>query len=161
MDRMNRKDMRLVKSAAIAIAFSAAAGIARPAAQGPVARTSAVLGAVEKITVHGKSLEGNLDGDAPDRAVFVYLPPSYATDRTRRYPVVYLLHGYGLQAERWMTFARIETGANQSMTGSGGGVGTGARAKEMILVNPDAYTVYDGSTGVLFPERRRMNRKPE
>lgn len=22
-------------------------------------------------------------------------------------------------------------------------------------------TVYDGSTGVLFPERRRMNRKPE
>jgi S-formylglutathione hydrolase FrmB len=71
----------------------------------------------------------------------VQLPPSYATDKSRRYPVVYLLHGYGLQAERWMTFARIETGANQSMTG----VGTGARAREMILVNPDAYTVYDGS----------------
>jgi S-formylglutathione hydrolase FrmB len=140
MDRMNRKDMRLVKSVAIAIAFLAAAGIARPAAQGPVA-----LGAVEKITVHGKSLEGNLDGDTPDRAVFVYLPPSYKTDLTRRFPVAYLLHGYGLQAERWMTFARIETGANQSMTGSGGGVGTGARAREMILVNPDAYTVYDGS----------------
>jgi S-formylglutathione hydrolase len=140
MDRMNRKDMRLVKSVAIAIAFLAAAGIARPSAQGPVA-----LGAVEKITVHGKSLEGNLDGDTPERAVFVYLPPSYRTDLTRRYPVVYLLHGYGLQAERWMTFARIETGANQSMTGSGGGVGTGERAREMILVNPDAYTVYDGS----------------
>ena len=136
MDRMNRKDMRLVKSVALAIAFVAAADIARPAAQGPVA-----LGAIEKVTVHGRSLEGNLDGDTPDRPVFVYLPPSYRTDLTRRYPVVYLLHGYGLQAERWMTFARIETGANRSMTGAG----TGERAREMILVNPDAYTVYDGS----------------
>ena len=105
------------------------------------AQSSATLGAVEKISVHGRSLEGNLDGDSPDRTVFVYLPPSYKTDPNRRYPVVYLLHGYGLQAERWMTFARIEKGANQSMTGAG----TGERAREMILVNPDAYTIYDGS----------------
>src|SRR6266576_4276879 len=102
---------------ALAIAFVAAVRVAGPAAaQGPA------LGAVDKVTVHGRSLEGNLDGDTPDRSVFVYLPPSYRTDGNRRYPVVYLLHGYGLQAERWMTFARIETGANQSMTGSGGGV---------------------------------------
>jgi S-formylglutathione hydrolase len=145
MDRMNPKDIRLVKSVAIAIAFVVAARIAGPAAQGLAAQGPTALGAVQKVTVHGRSLEGNLDGDTPDRAVFVYLPPSYKTDLTRRYPVVYLLHGYGLQAERWMTFARIETGANRSMTGSGGGVGTEARTREMILVNPDAYTVYDGS----------------
>src|SRR5581483_3990346 len=52
-------------------------------------------GTIEKITVHGKSLEGNLEGDSPDRDVWVYLPPSYAADQARRYPVVYLLHGYG------------------------------------------------------------------
>ena len=69
------------------------------------------------------------------------MPPGYGTDVHRRYPVVYLLHGYGLRAERWMTFARIEAGANQAMTGSG----TGERAREMILVNPDAYSLYDGS----------------
>lgn len=137
---MAQKDIRLVRSVAVAIALVAAARVAAPAAQGHVA-----LGTVEEVTVHGRSLEGNLDGDTPDRAVFVYLPPSYRADLNRRYPVVYLLHGYGLQAERWMTFARIETGANQSMTGGGGGVGTGERAREMILVNPDAYTVYDGS----------------
>ena len=51
--------------------------------------------AVEHIKVHGKSLEGNLEGDSPDRDVAVYLPPSYATDQARRFPVVYLLHGYG------------------------------------------------------------------
>jgi hypothetical protein len=51
-------------------------------------------GSWEKIKVHGKSLEGNLEGDSPDRDVFVYLPPSYATIPNRRYPVVYFLHGY-------------------------------------------------------------------
>ena len=44
---------------------------------------------VEQITVHGTSLEGNLEGDAVNRPVIVYLPPSYPTDMKRRYPVVY------------------------------------------------------------------------
>src|SRR6185295_14829926 len=44
-------------------------------------------GTVEHIKVHGQSLEGNLEGDSLDRDVTVYLPPSYGTERTRRYPV--------------------------------------------------------------------------
>ena len=36
-------------------------------------------GTLERITVHGRALEGNLEGDSPDRPVVVYLPPSYAT----------------------------------------------------------------------------------
>lgn len=36
--------------------------------------------AVERIKVHGRALEGNLEGDAADRDVFVFLPPSYAKD---------------------------------------------------------------------------------
>jgi S-formylglutathione hydrolase FrmB len=128
-----------------AVAAAIAVGGVMHLAGAVAAQSPTPLGAVEQITVHGRSLEGNLDGDSPDRPVFVYLPPSYNTDPNRRYPVVYLLHGYGLRAERWMTFARIEKGANQSMAGSGGGVGTGERAREMILVNPDAYTIYDGS----------------
>ena len=132
---MNRRNGRVAKSIAVAVVLMLGLRVA-VAAQAPVA-----AGTVEKITVHGQSLAGNLNGDTPDRAVFVYLPPGYGTDVNRRYPVVYLLHGYGLRAERWMTFARIEAGANQAMTGSG----TGERAREMILVNPDAYSLYDGS----------------
>ena len=56
---------------------------------------------VEHIQVHGAALEGNLEGDAVDRDVFVFLPPSYATERNRRYPVVYALHGYSIGAEQW------------------------------------------------------------
>ena len=64
-------------------------------------------GSWAKIQVHGKSLEGNLEGDSADRDVFVYLPPSYQNEPNRRYPVVYTLHGYGLHAEQWMGFANF------------------------------------------------------
>ena len=116
--------------------------VGSPSAQEPA--TPPRLGTVERITVHGKALEGNPMGDSADRPVVVYLPPSYQADSSRRYPVVYLLHGYGLQAARWMTLFRIENGANQAMAGAGGGIGTGERAREMILVNPDCYSFYDG-----------------
>ena len=56
---------------------------------------------IERITIHGKALEGNLEGDAVDRTVLVFLPPSYARERNRRYPVVYALHGYSIGAEQW------------------------------------------------------------
>ena len=36
---------------------------------------------VERITIHGKALEGNLEGDAVDRPAIVFLPPGYARDR--------------------------------------------------------------------------------
>ena len=56
---------------------------------------------MERITIHGKALEGNLEGNAVDRTVLVILPPSYAVERNRRYPVVYALHGYSIGAEQW------------------------------------------------------------
>jgi len=93
-------------------------------------------GRLERITVHAKSLEGNLEGDSPDRDVFVYLPPSYASEPNRRYPVVYTLHGYGLHAQQWVGFANV------------GGLERGLAAgttKEMILVAPDAFTLHNGS----------------
>lgn len=93
-------------------------------------------GTLERITVHGKSLEGNLEGDSPDRDVFVYLPPSYASQPNRRYPVVYTLHGYQLHAQQWVGFANV-SGLEKDLA-----AGT---AKEMILVAPDAYSVYQGS----------------
>jgi S-formylglutathione hydrolase FrmB len=93
-------------------------------------------GKLERITVHSKSLEGNLEGDSPDREVFVYLPPSYAGNPNRRYPVVYTLHGYGLRAQQWVGFANVG--------GLERGVTAGA-SKEMILVAPDAFTQHNGS----------------
>ena len=46
---------------------------------------------VERIKIHGAALEGNLEKNAVDRDVFVFLPPSYSKEKRRRYPVVYAL----------------------------------------------------------------------
>lgn len=93
-------------------------------------------GRLEQITVHGNSLEGNLEGDSPDREVFVYLPPSYDREPNRRYPVVYTLHGYGLHARQWVGFANVSVLEKDLAAGT---------AKEMILVSPDAFSLQNGS----------------
>jgi enterochelin esterase-like enzyme len=93
-------------------------------------------GKLERITVHAKSLEGNLEGDSADRDVFVYLPPSYEREPGRRYPVVYTLHGFGLHATQWVGFANV--------AGLEKGLAAGI-TKEMILVSPDAFTLHNGS----------------
>jgi len=115
---------------------------------GASAQTAVKKGTVEKVSVHGNALVGNLAGESADRDVFVYLPPSYASDRNRRYPVAYLLHGYGLTGERWMTFTKLADAADRTMAGGReerrGGVPADS-VKEMILVNPDSYTKNGGS----------------
>ena len=52
----------------------------------------------ELVTYHSPALERNPIGASADRAVRVYLPPGYSSDDDR-YPVIYLLHGYGGDAE--------------------------------------------------------------
>ena len=94
-------------------------------------------GSWEKIRVHGKSLEGNLEGDSPDRDVFVYLPPSYAASPNRRYPVVYFLHGYAAHAENYWNSLSVPAAADTAIANGS--------SREMILVLPDAFTVYSGS----------------
>ena len=44
------------------------------------------------------SLAGNLQGNDAERDVHVYLPPGYAKG-SKRYPVVYFLHGYAVTAD--------------------------------------------------------------
>ena len=92
--------------------------------------------AVEHIKVHGTALEGNLEGDTVDRDVFVFLPPSYAKQKSRRYPVVYALHGYSIGAEQWSHEIHVP----QTIEGA-----FAQGAKEMIVVLPDSKTVHNGS----------------
>lgn len=56
------------------------------------------------LTVHSPGLEGNAFGDSPDQQVAVYLPAGY-DEGSRRYPVVYLLHGIGDSYEIFPTVA--------------------------------------------------------
>ncbi|HEX8357718.1 MAG TPA: alpha/beta hydrolase-fold protein, partial [Segetibacter sp.] len=98
-------------------------------------------GSVERIKVHGKGLEGNLEGDDADRDVSVYLPPGYKANPKKRYPVVYFLHGYTDNDAKWYGFVKhwINMPAIVDSVFAAGG------SKEMILVTPNAYTRFHGS----------------
>ncbi len=91
---------------------------------------------VEHIKVHGTALEGNLEGDSVDRDVLVFLPPSYAQEKSRRYAVVYALHGYSIGAEQWSHEIHVP----QTIEGA-----FAQGAKEMIVVLPDSKTLHNGS----------------
>lgn len=100
--------------------------------------TAPAAGTVEKIVVHGKSLEGNLEGDLPDRDATVYLPPTYASDQSRRFPVIYLLHGYGGRED---TFTERLASLKQSSDTLAAAQGFSSA----IVVTPSAYTLHKGS----------------
>lgn len=126
--------------ASMALAFVAFAFSPRVHAQAqtlvPPVEPGAKPVTVEHIKVHGKALEGNLEGDAVDRDVIVFLPPSYQKDKSRRYPVVYALHGYSIGAEQWTHEIHVP----QTIEGA-----FARGAKEMIVVLPDSKTVHNGS----------------
>src|SRR5271163_5274923 len=91
---------------------------------------------VEHIKIHRTALEGNLEGNAVDREVIVFLPPSYQKDKKRRYPVVYALHGYSIGAEQWSHEIHVP----QTIEGA-----FAQGAQEMIVVLPDSKTMHNGS----------------
>ena len=128
--------LTIVVLTAALVQSTGAAGAQAPTPSAPKPPTRA--NAVEHIKVHGKSLEGNLEGDSPDRDVTIYLPPSYATDRTRRYPVVYLLHGYGGRDDTFNGRLATLPDSEDKLVASGA-------AKEMIVVTPNAFSLHKGS----------------
>jgi len=132
--------LRIIAPLLCVLYMNAAAAQTAPSATA-AAQPQLHAGKYERVLVHGKSLEGNLEGDSPDRMVSVYLPPSYAKNPARRYPVLYLLHGftdsdsrwYGLQGPHFVNVPTAVDGAyRQGVT-------------EMIIVTPDAFTKYWGS----------------
>jgi S-formylglutathione hydrolase FrmB len=100
------------------------------------AAASGPAGKVEKVRVHGPSLEGNLAGEDATRDVYVYLPPGYGKGN-KRYPVIYFLHGYGVTAEVYKDVVlKIPATTDAAMV---------AGSPEFIIVLPDAFTRLGGS----------------
>ncbi len=92
---------------------------------------AAVTGTVERLTMPAPSLH------QARRDVRVYLPPSYSRPEaaTRRYPVVYMLHGWPGSDGNWFGLGHAAETADAMMAGG--------LIPEVILVCPD------GSRGLL------------
>ena len=129
----------------LAVLFSAGLSALLPCVIAAAQPPAASHGAVQHITVHGALLEGNLLGDSPNRAVSVYLPPSYATQPDRRYPVIYFLHGFTDSDAKWFgeelkndkPWINLPQIADRAFAAD--------PAHEMILVVPNARNKFQGS----------------
>jgi enterochelin esterase-like enzyme len=138
--------------AATSVACAAALMVSAASASSAQGRGGRAVGAggagtVERITVHGQALEGSPEAGPADRQVTVYLPPGYAADQNRRYPVVYLLHGDGGRDDTFTTGAGLPESADRLAAAQG--------FSAAIVVTPDASS---SSKGGLYaaPEWERF-----
>lgn len=103
--------------------------------------SAAQTGTIKTDEVHFASLEGNLVGDSPKRSVIVYLPPDYEKQKKMRYPVVYLLHGYGANVGGNKLWVREGSGFVETTSR----LITEKKVGPMIIVMPDGGNRFGGS----------------
>ena len=90
--------------------------------------------------INSEALKNNLIGDSAMRFFWVYLPPSYETS-DRRYPVIYVLHGFGGDARELTTKVK---GAMDAMIFNG-------QVEDMIAVFVDGSNRFGGSQYLSSP----------
>lgn len=66
----------------------------------PISDTSG--GSITEIVIPAPALQGNLLGDPTEQRLSIYLPPGYNESPDKRFPVLYLLHGFTGTNRTWM-----------------------------------------------------------
>lgn len=115
-------------------------------------------GRIFEITIPAPSLEGNLLGDPTEQPMSIYLPPGYDAWPDKRYPVLYLLHGFKGTNRTWMLDpALLANGPLPAL--ADGGYGHEGKLKtdrldaiiasgtipELIIVAPNGWNAYKHS----------------
>jgi S-formylglutathione hydrolase FrmB len=90
--------------------------------------------------VVSRVLRQNPLGDAHVRSLPVYLPPGYDTE-TRRYPVIFMLAGFGGSGRTMLNFNPFSESLEQRIDR----LVSNGHMKPCIVVLPDALTSYGGS----------------
>lgn len=126
------------------VAFALLLGAAAPARGSAQTAVSANNGTMITDTVWSQALGAN-------KALVVYLPPSYRSDRTRRFPVAYYLHGLGGDETNWTVAGRMGP-VMDSLIAAG--------KPEMIIAMPDGDDSWYATYNVLLDAAgcRRMLR---
>ena len=95
--------LRLIVSSCIMLTgLTLLSACASTAPETPSAVQTLQSGQIIEISIPAPSLAGNLLGDPDKQPASIYLPPSYETSPDRRYPVLYLLHGFTGTHQTWM-----------------------------------------------------------
>ena len=82
------------------------------------------------------SIRNNPAGEDANRSISIYLPPGYS-ESSKRYPVVYFLHGYSSTDTEMMEWIKFQALIDR-------GIASG-KLRPMIIVVPNSDTKYRGS----------------
>ncbi|HLZ07833.1 MAG TPA: alpha/beta hydrolase-fold protein, partial [Chloroflexota bacterium] len=88
--------------------------------------------------ITSQHLAHNVYGDSSTRDLVVYLPPGYE-QTTRRYPTMYLLHGFNDRALGWLAKFRMIYAWRDIYEVLDDAIRRG-RSREMIVVMPDGWS---------------------
>ncbi|MBA2533193.1 MAG: enterochelin esterase [Nocardioidaceae bacterium] len=113
----------------------------------------ALKGRVSEVAFHSRLLEGNPLGDPADRPLYIYVPPGYDDQPTRRYPVVYVIQGYTGQVKGWFNRVPYKPPFLEAVDA----VFADRDIPSCILVLVDAFTRYGGSQFVDSPGTGRYH----
>ncbi|HJX93118.1 MAG TPA: alpha/beta hydrolase-fold protein [Pyrinomonadaceae bacterium] len=86
------------------------------------------------------SLKGNLLGVPTEQPIYVYLPPGYQSS-TKRFPTLYLLHGFISTSKVWVDGSYQGFNIQSSMDE----LIKAGKVREMIIVAANGFNAYGGS----------------
>jgi len=112
-----------------------------------------LAGRIDRCTFSSAALRGNPLDDPAQRPLWVYLPPGYDDDASRRYPSVYILQGYTGHLAMWANRSAYRLPfpeAADELFRKG-------EAPPCIVVFVDAWTAYGGSQFVDSPGTGRYH----
>lgn len=89
---------------------------------------------IEWRTLHSQAMEGNLEGNSADRGAYVVTPPGYDENKTKRYPVVYFLHGYWATPQMYQESMKFDEAVDEAAKAG----------NEVIMVIPDGHSKLKG-----------------
>lgn len=130
----SRRLTRFIFSLVCCISF-----VATGFAQEAISR--AVAGRLVEVKVSAPALKGNLLGDPVEQSVAIYLPPSYDTSPAKRFPTLYLLHGFLGNNKAW-TAGGYQGMSLQPLMDE---MIKGGKIREMIVVVPNGWNAYKGA----------------
>ena len=112
-----------------------------------------LAGRIDEHVLDSALLRGNPLGDPHERPLWVYVPPGYDDEPSRRYPSVYMIQGYTGHLAMW----RNRTPYRLTFPEAADQVFASGEAPGAIVVYVDAWTAYGGSQFVDSPGTGRYH----
>lgn len=94
-----------------------------------------------EVNVAAPSLKGNLLNDPTEQPIYVYLPPGYDASAAKRYPTLYLLHGFIGTSRAWTSGGYQGFSLQPAMDD----LIKNGKVREMIVVAANGKNSYGGS----------------